>query len=132
MIAVELFENPLFDELVSFVENNKSVGARWAALHKTLTERVIPARAAYRFALDAAAKERAAMQGRHADSLKAREDFAAKVRELDRYVAEQIPAEIKASEEAPARIAVEANRSLTESEVSLVSFAIDNYAAFRA
>jgi hypothetical protein len=131
MTAVELFENPAFDEFVKFIEVNRGVSPRMATIHKALTERVIPVRDYYRTALDTAAKEKANMLSRHADSEKARAALIENLKEMDRYFSEQAPAERAAAKAAPARIAEQANASLADSEIRLVTTAIDNYAAFR-
>ena len=127
MNAVELFGNPILDEVASFVANNKAVGPRFAALHAVLTERVIPARETYRAAVASAAKEKIAMESRHTDSLKHRESIIEQLRDLDRFVAYQMPAEIAAANAAPARIAEQANGSLTAEDLALVLTAIESF-----
>jgi hypothetical protein len=131
LTVVDLFENPVLAEVAKFVEHNRNVGPRWTALHKLMTERVLPAGTVYRAALDAAAKEKAVMEARHADLLKARESHVEQIEAIDRAVAVQLPAERAAAEAAPAKIAAEANAALTEAEVSLVSAAIQSYMTLR-
>jgi hypothetical protein len=132
MTTLDLIENPVLDELVTFAGNNKNVGPRWAALHALLTERVLPARAEYRSALDAAAKEKTLMEARHADALKTRESLVEQINGIDRAIAEQFPSERDAVAAAPARIAEKANASLSKGEASLISAAIESYKTFGA
>jgi hypothetical protein len=132
MKAVELFENPVLDEVAAFAANNKNSGPRFAALHAVLTERVLPPRAKYRAALDAAAKEKIEMEHRHADSLRTRAACVEQLKALDRFVADKMPAEVSAAKAAPARIAEETNESLAPDEIALVASAIGTLSAFRA
>jgi hypothetical protein len=131
--AITLFDNPLLDEVVLFCGNNKLVGPRMAAIHALLLDRVLPARARYRAAVEAASKAKAEMDKRHADAREQREVLIKQVRNLDRYLGgEQIQAEIKAAEEAPVKIAAQANLSLSDEEISIAEAALQTYLSVRA
>ena len=129
--AVDLFNDVVLDELAQFAANNRGVGPRWAALHGALMEWVLPARDRYRAALDAAAKDKAVMEARHRDAERMRPALVEQLSELDRAISTQHPAERAAAKEAPARIAAEANESVSESVLTLVEAALQSFVAFR-